>query len=316
MFKTIEQLEAREEIQGYYLVKMAQIKTTAAGKKYLDATLIDATGSINAKVWDGDEVLLSIFKEGEIVKVSAQVKLWQNNKQLSINKYRPINANDEVDIENFVPSAPIKANILYDAILEHIDGMTNEAIKELCKGIILEKKDAFLIYPAAKSNHHAIRSGLMYHIYRMLELAQSIHKVYNNFNIDLLKAGVVLHDICKIDEMEISTMGLVSEYSKKGNLLGHITMGVELVAEKGRQLHIDEEIILMIQHMLLSHHDKAEYGSPKPPMFIEAELLHHIDMIDARVYDFENITRQINVGEFSEQIWSLDRRRVYKHGIE
>lgn len=315
MFKKINQFIVGEEIQGYYLVKSAQIKTTAAGKKYLDATLIDDTADINAKIWDGDDVLLTIFKEGEIVKVTGKVNAWQGQKQLSINKYRPINANDEVDIENFVPSAPINGKILFDTMLEHIDGMKNEQIKKLCRAMVLERREQMTVFPAAKSNHHAIRSGLIYHIYRMLSLADALCGVYPHVNADLLKAGIVLHDYCKMDEMALNQMGLVQDYTMEGNLLGHITMGIQLIAKYGEKLHIDQQITTLLQHMVLSHHFHPEYGSPKKPLFIEAELLHYIDMIDAGVYDFQKATDNTPSEQFSEPVWSLDKRRLYNHGL-
>ncbi|MCK8061375.1 MULTISPECIES: 3'-5' exoribonuclease YhaM family protein [unclassified Fusibacter] len=315
MFKTIEQFEVGEEIQGYYLVKQSAIKNTAAGKKYMDATLMDASGEINAKIWDGEPVLLTIFKEGEIIKVSAKVNSWQGQKQLSVHKYRPINPSDDLDVEKFVPSAPIKAEILYDNIFAAIDAMKNEDIKRLVKALIVERKEKFMFYPAAKSNHHAVRAGLMYHIYRMLELGKAMAGVYPEVNLDLLKAGIILHDLCKIDEMATNALGLVSEYTKEGNFLGHITIGIQLIGEKGKSLHIDEEVVLLIQHMLLSHHYFPEYGSPKKPMFLEAELLHHIDMIDARIYDIGKAVRDTPKGEFSEPVWSMEKRRLYNHGL-
>lgn len=316
MFKQISEFEVGEDIQGYYLVKMSAIKQTAAGKKYLDTTLMDATGEINAKVWEGEDVLLTIFKEGDIVKISAKCNSWQSQKQLSVNKYRPINPSDNIRIESFVPTAPIPAEILYDNIIAAIDGMHHAEIQKIVKAIVLERQEKLLFYPAAKSNHHAVRSGLMYHIYRMLELGKAMAGVYASVNLDLLYAGIILHDICKIDEMATNQLGLVSEYTKQGNLLGHITLGIQLIGEKGKQLHISTEIVELLQHMLLTHHYEPEFGSPKKPMFLEAELLHYIDMIDARVYDISKAMQDTKPGEFSEAIWSMDKRRMYNHGLE
>ncbi len=315
MLKKIREFVIGDNIQGFFLVKRSEMRTTNAGKRYLDATLIDDSGEVNAKLWAAEEPVIKMFGEGEIVKISAKVNEWNGQRQLSINKYRPVGAGDEVDISNFVPSAPQKGDVYFDLIRQQIDEMTNQDIKKLCLGIVLERKEDMMRYPAAKSNHHAIRSGLVYHIYRMLEVATKLCEVYPGVNVDLLKAGIILHDYCKMDEMNLNTMGLVSEYSKKGNLLGHITMGVNLVAKKGEELHIDSEVITLIQHMILAHHYYPEYGSPKKPLFIEAELLHHIDVIDATVYDFNKATGETKVGDFSEPIWSLDKRRIYNHGL-
>jgi len=112
--------------------------------------------------------------------------------------------------------------------------------------------------------------------------------------------------------MKINELGLVSEYTKEGQMLGHIIIGIKRVDEMARRYQIPEETSLMVQHMILSHHYEPEFGSPKKPMFIEAELLHHIDMIDARVYDFEKVVGAIESESFSEPVWSLDKRRIYK----
>ncbi len=315
MLKKIKQFVIGEDIQGFYLVRRAELRTTNAGKRYLDATLIDDSGEVNAKLWGAEEPVIQVFSEGEIVKVSAKVNEWNGQRQLSIKQYRPVAANDGVNIENFVPSAPQRGDIYFDLIREHIESMQNQDIKKLCLGIIVPHREDMMLYPAAKSNHHAIRGGLVYHIYRMLEVATKLANIYQNVNLDLLKAGIILHDFCKMEEMNLNSLGLVSEYSKRGNLLGHISMGVSLVAKKGEELHIDPEIVTLVQHMILAHHYFPEYGSPKKPLFIEAELLHHIDVIDAAVYDFDKAVGETKVGEFSEPVWSLDRRRVYNHGL-
>jgi 3'-5' exoribonuclease len=315
MFKTIDQFEVGEDIQGYYLIKHASIKQTAAGKKYLDATFMDATGEINAKVWDAEEAMLAIFKEGDILKISGRCNSWQSQRQLAVHKYRPINPSDQVSVETFVPTAPIKAEILYDNIIAVIDEMRHPEIQKIVRALVLERKDKLMFYPAAKSNHHAVRAGLMYHIYRMLEMAKAMVSVYPEINLDLLSAGIILHDLCKIDEMATNKLGLVSEYTRAGNLLGHITLGIGMIGEKGKLLHVHQDVVELLQHMLLTHHYEPEFGSPKKPMFIEAEMLHYIDMIDARVYDMTKATQETKIGEFSEPIWSMDKRRLYRHGL-
>lgn len=310
--KRIIEFQVGEEIQGYYLLKEVQLKVANNQKKYIDMVLMDDSGELNAKLWDAEEPTLLVFKEGKILKVQGKVTQWQHFKQLTVQKYRPLNEGDGVKIEDFVPSAPVKASILYDAILGKIGEMKNDGLKKLTKALLDHYGEAFRIYPAAKSNHHAIRSGLMYHLHRMLEVAESLCTIYPNVNRDLLVAGVVLHDLCKIEEMSLNEMGLVQEYTKEGQLLGHIIIGIKRVDETARRLQIPEETSLLVQHMILSHHYEPEFGSPKKPMFIEAELLHHIDMIDARVYDFEKAVATVEPESFSDPVFVLDRRRIYK----
>ena len=162
-----------------------------------------------------------------------------------------------------------------------------------------------------RSLHHAIRSGLLFHLVRMLRAADAIAGVYPSVDTDLLFAGVLLHDLAKMDEMDASELG-IAEYSKVGKLLGHIVIGITEIDRVGRELGVSPEVVLLLKHMVLSHHDKAEFGSPKPPMFLEAELLHHIDTMDARVYDYDNALKDVKPGGFSEAVWSLDKRNLYK----
>ncbi len=298
---------------SFYLVKNAEVKiANVSKKKYLDVILTDKTGEVNAKVWGMEEDALDVFKIGKLVKIKAMVKIWNEKPQLTIHKYRIVVSSDNQDIDKFVPTAPGNVNEYYEYIISRIDMMKNRKMSMLVRALLLDKIDDFMIYPAAKSNHHSVRSGLIYHEYRMLKLAEAIKTVYDDIDIDLLNAGIILHDLYKTDEMKISEIGLVTGYTPEGNLLGHISLGVAAIEKKAYELGIEDECVLLLKHMILSHHYYPEYGSPVFPMFLEAEILHHIDMIDARVYDFTDIYRSLDGGEVSEPIFSLDRRRVYK----
>ncbi len=300
-------------VSGFYLERKTELRVSNTSKKeYLDVNLSDMTGEINAKVWSVDSDALDIFKSGELVKIKANVKLWNEKPQLTINKYRMVIANDEQNIGDFVPTAPGNIDEYFDYIVSRIDMMKNDKMSMLVKALLMEKMEEFKIYPAAKSNHHAVRSGLIYHEYRMLKLAEAMKTVYEDIDLDLLSAGVILHDLYKTEEMQINELGLVSEYTPKGNLLGHISLGVKAIEKKAFELGIKGEFVLLLQHMILSHHYYPEFGSPVFPMFLEAELLHHIDMVDARVYDFTNMYKNMEAGNMSEPVWAMDKRRVYK----
>ncbi|WP_333473040.1 HD domain-containing protein [Crassaminicella thermophila] len=135
--------------------------------------------------------------------------------------------------------------------------------------------------------------------------------VYTNINTDLLFAGILLHDIEKLEELDADSLG-IAEYSTQGQLLGHINLAINKIGKVGEKLGADKEVIMLLQHMVLSHHYEPEFGSPKKPMIPEGELLHYIDLIDARMYDMEDHLKNIKEGEFTEPIWSLDNRRLYK----
>ena len=169
-----------------------------------------------------------------------------------------------------------------------------------------------MYYPAASKNHHAELAGLLYHMKRMLMTAERVCEVYLNLNKDLVAAGVIIHDIEKLNEIEADTMGMASGYSFEGQLLGHLVQGIKSIDRLAEELGIGEEKAIMLEHMILSHHYEPDFGSPKKPLFPEAEILHYLDMIDARMYDMQEALDATFPGEFSDRVWTLDNRKLYK----
>ena len=314
--KWIKEFEVGDDIQGYYLIKGMNLKTSSNNKKYLDLILTDKTGEINAKVWDIDDAMISQYKTGDVVKIRGTVTSWQSSLQFKIVKIRPLEDGDVVVMEDLVQSAPIGKDEMFSEIMGYVAQIKNDDIKRLVKALIDEYEEKLMFYPAAKKNHHAIRSGLMYHILRMLRTGEVICQVYTHLNTDLLYAGVILHDIEKINEMISDELGVVSEYSFEGQILGHIIMGIRKIQVTGEKLGIDQEISNLIQHMILSHHYEAEFGSPKKPMLPEAEILHYLDMVDARMYDMTKALESVEPGKFTENIPVLDYRKLYKPSFD
>ncbi|MBQ9855681.1 MAG: HD domain-containing protein, partial [Clostridia bacterium] len=171
-----------------------------------------------------------------------------------------------------------------------------------------EAGEKLLFMPAALKLHHAERSGLLNHTSTMLKGAQMISELYPFLDADLIAAGVILHDLCKIDEMKSDELGMVSDYTREGNLLGHLVIGVSELNRCARTLGVRSELVTMLSHMILSHHDLPEYGSPKPPMFPEAEVLHTLDVLDARMNEMTHELSKVQPGSFTDRIWSLDRK--------
>jgi len=311
-YKKISELENNERIDGFYLVKSVELKTSSNNKKYLDFTLGDKTGEINAKLWevaDGDE---QNYTNNVLIKVRGTVSSWQNSLQLKLERLREALPSDGVNIEDFVPVAPLDPSFMYAEIFKYVENMHNNDIKNIISIILEEKKEKLMHYPAAKKNHHAIKSGLLYHVLTMIRAGEKLCEIYTFINKDLLFGGIILHDLSKLEEMEASILGIVSEYTIEGQLLGHITQGIKKVELVAESIGADKEITMMLQHMILSHHYEPEYGSPVKPMFPEAELLHHLDIIDARMYDMKRVTSETENGAFSEKIFSLEGRRIYK----
>jgi len=308
---SINDLKQGETINGIYILRKKELKEASNKKPFIDMVFSDKTGEIQAKLWEAGEEVYNRLQLNVLYYVNAKVDSFKDMLQLNINKIRIADPEDQREIDKFVPSAPIPADEMLDEIYGYANRISNMDIRALVMKLLKNKEAQLVYYPAAKSLHHSIRSGLLFHILRMLRLSEKLKEIYPEINLDLLYAGVLIHDLAKIGELESNELG-VSEYSKEGQLLGHIIMGICDIERVGNELGISSEVILLLKHMVASHHYEPEYGSPKKPMFLEAELLHFIDMIDARVYDYDNNLKNIEEGNFSEPVWSLDKRRLYK----
>lgn len=310
--KKICDLLVGDRVDCFFIVKRVDLKTTnSKDKKYLDFIFGDKTGEISAKLWEVPLEMEDMFKESDLVKVRGTVTSYMNSNQFKVDRIRLAVQEDGANPEDFVESAPLDNRFMFQEIERYIASINDVDIRNVVREAVDEKKDKIMYYPAAKRNHHAIRSGLLYHVLTMLKLGEAISGIYSSVNTDLIYAGIILHDLEKMNEMDSSELGIVSEYTIEGNLLGHISLGVKNVDRICDRLSTPDEKRMLLQHMILSHHYEPEYGSPVKPMFLEAELLHHIDMIDARVYDFTQAVRDVEPGSFSEMIFSLDRRRIY-----
>lgn len=312
MHTMIQSLKAGEKIVGFFLVKSKDIRVSSNNKNYVDYTLQDITGQVNAKHWSPLSEEDMAIPVGVVVKIEADVTMFKDQFQLKILRVREVNEQDQIDYASIVPTAPIPIESMKSEIDEFINAIGNQDMQQLVQAIYAEYETELLYYPAAQSNHHAIKGGLLYHMLRMLRAAKALCAVYSHVDRDLVYTGVLLHDIEKIEEMHANSLGVVDSYTAEGILLGHITMGVKKIDYYCRTLHLDREVCLLVEHLVLSHHYEAEYGSPKKPMIPEGEILHHIDMLDARLYDMERAIKDVEPGEFSPPVYSMERRRIYK----
>jgi 3'-5' exoribonuclease len=157
--------------------------------------------------------------------------------------------------------------------------------------------------------------GLMYHTMSIVRMAEEICKIYPNINKELLLSGAILHDVAKTWELETSQSGLVKGYTAEGELIGHLVKGAMYVAEAAKDLHIDSEVVTLLEHMIISHHGEPEYGCAVRPMFLEAEILSTLDALDATIFEFNNALSKVEAGSFSDRQWALDNRKLYNHGL-
>ena len=304
---TVCQLQRDMRYEGVLLIRYAEKRKDSKGNDYVDMNLTDRTGEINCKIWNWDPEA-ETPEAGQPIKVRGTIQEYNGRLQLRVEKWRLCTEDDPVDMNALVPCAPRKPEDMFKDIEDAIEHFADEDLKKLTRGMLNLAGDRLRWFPAAQRMHHAERSGLLHHTTDMLRLADAMLNIYPWLNRDLLKAGVIIHDLGKIDEMKSDQTGNVTDYTRDGQLLGHLVRGITNLNRVAEETGVTGECLILLEHMLLSHHGESEYGSPKPPMFAEAEALHWIDMMDARMNTMKTVTDKTPPGAFSEKIFSLDRR--------
>lgn len=313
MKKGISHYNIGDAFDNFILIKEATKGVASNGKPFLTLILCDSTGVIDAKLWDASKEDEEVFVGEQIVRIAGEINQFRGKAQLKILSIRPAQSTDGVKVADFVEKAPVDKEELLQKLTEIIFEMENPAIQRIVRAFIKKYQEALLTYPAATKNHHEYVSGLAHHIVSMLGVAKELHKLYPDLNKDLLYAGIILHDLGKLKELS----GIITtSYTIEGKLLGHIPMMVEEIGQMAKELQIESEEVLILQHMVLSHHGKAEWGSPKPPLVREAELLHLIDLIDAKMNMLNRSLEKVKPGEFTERIFAMDNRSFYKPTFE
>ncbi|AIM17358.1 3'-5' exoribonuclease YhaM [Neobacillus sedimentimangrovi] len=309
MTKGILHYGVGDQVELYLLIKNSTKGIASNGKPFLTLILQDQSGEIEAKLWDVNEEDEKTYAPQSIVKVQGDVQNYRGKNQLRIRQIRSTGPSDQVKLEDFLETAPLSQDQIVSKLTQYIFEMKNPNIQRITRHLIKKHQKAFLEYPAATKNHHEFVSGLAYHVVSMLDLAKAIANLYPSLDKDLLYAGVILHDMGKVIELSgpISTV-----YTLEGNLLGHITIMINEIGKAAEELGINGEEVLILQHLVLSHHGKAEWGSPKPPLIKEAEILHYIDNLDAKMNMLDRALERVKPGEFTERIFALDNRSFYK----
>lgn len=311
--KGIRDYEIGETFEGFLLIKEVRKGTASNGKPFLTLFFADATGEIEAKLWDAKPEDEETYTEKKVVKLAGDIHEFRGQPQLRIKSIRLAQAADGVRISDFIEKAPVPKGELQAKITEAIFEMKNPNIQRIVRAFVKKYQDRLFDYPAAAKNHHAYISGLAHHIVTMLKIAKSLCDIYPQLNKDLLYAGIILHDIGKIRELS-GPVG--TSYTVEGTLLGHISIMVGEIDEIAKQLNITGEEVLVLKHLVLSHHGHPEWGSPKRPQIMEAEILHYIDLIDAKTNTLTKALEHTKPGEFTERLFSLDNRSFYKPTFE
>ncbi|MEE1064872.1 MAG: HD domain-containing protein [Acutalibacteraceae bacterium] len=303
-------------VEGFCLVKSLEVKKTAKGLPFLDLILTDSSGEIGAKLWDYKEEFHGDIKLNTLIKIRGTISMFNDAPQLRIDRVRPALESDGVRMEDFVPSADYSGEAMYDYIFDTVSRFENGQLKKLTLTILEQNKEKITFWPAAFKLHHAIRGGLLYHTLSILKLAKAVCDIYPSLERELLYTGVILHDVAKIQEFDVSKTGVVSGYTVEGSLIGHLVRGAMNIEKIGEELGIDKELLMLVEHMVLSHHGEPEFGAAVRPMFLEAEILSQLDLLDARVYEISQAVSETEPGEFTPRQWALDNRKLYNHGLK
>ena len=308
--QTVSDIREGVPYRGWLLVKEATLRASANGKKFLDLHLVDRTGSIAAKLWDAE---CETPATGTVLKVEGAGNVWNGHLQLKVSRMREARPEDAKNPADFVPAAPDKP----ESMLEEIMATARELRDDSLRGMVLKLLDwaceggRLLSAPAAKSMHHAELGGLLHHTVTMLRAAKAIAGVYLFLDKDLLYAGVIVHDLAKLSEMQTSSLGLVEEYTTDGRLLGHIVRGVVDVERAAAETGASRERATLLQHMILAHHGQPDFGSPVPPKCVEAEVLSLLDRLDAKLFQMHAAIQGVPPGSFSPPVFALDKIEVY-----
>jgi 3'-5' exoribonuclease len=278
----VADLEPDRAIATFFLVLAKEILETRDGKQYLRMELGDRTGSVEARMWDGFQPTAGTIDRDDFVEVHGSAELYRNRLQVKIKRLRKARP-AEVDPRDYFPHTPEDIDSLYRKLLAFAGSMKNPWLKQLVDGILNDPEiaAAYKRVPAAKMMHHAYRGGLLEHVVSLCGLCQPVAAHYPEVDGDLLLTGVVLHDLGKIDELEYERE---TGYSTEGRLLGHILLGLERVRRRIDGIEgFPKELARAVEHLIASHHGREEFGSPRPPLFREALLLHYLDDLDSKM---------------------------------
>ena len=280
---------------------------TTKGTPYLALTLEDSSGILDAKFWNLTDEQVDAYHVGMVVEATGDIIIHKNALQLRVRTLKEI---ADGDLTQFVRQAPMSKKEMKDEVEKYLVQVEDSSLFLITQTILEEKEKEYYSYSAATKNHHNFVGGLAYHSLSMLKMAMKVCELYPWLDKDLIICGTLLHDVGKIEEL---SSPVLPEYTVEGNLIGHISLMGNYIDRISHQLKIEnEESILLLKHMILSHHGKTDFGSPVVPMIPEAEVLSTIDNLDARLYMMKQSIDATQPGEFGPRVFALENRMIYR----
>src|SRR3954464_2114724 len=289
-----------QNITTTFVVASKQIKPKKTGDLYIAMTLADRTGQIEAKVWDNVQEVIDGFDQDDFVKVKGLLNKYNNRFQLTIHKLRKCEEH-EVDFSDYLPKTEKDVDQLWQTVREFVDSFQNEHLKALLRAFMMdpEIEMRYKNAPAAKTLHHAFVGGLLDHVVSLFRSCELVARNYAQIDRDLLLSGAFLHDIGKLHELSYARS---ISYTTSGQLLGHMIIELEMLQKKIALVPgFPDELKILLEHMIISHHGQYEFGSPKLPMFPEALMLHYMDDLDSKM---ESMRAQFEREIENEDAWT------------
>ena len=290
-----------ELFEGFYLIKSAELRQTRAGKNYLAFTFQPHN--------------VEEFTAGKVVHMQGRREVYNNTPQVNQITLRLPKVDEPNNPADFKEKPPVDVQELREYLSQMIFKIENPVWQRVVRALYAKYDKEFYSYPAAKTNHHAFEAGLAFHTATMVRLADAIGEIYPQLNKSLLYAGIMLHDLAKVLEL---TGPEQTEYTIRGNLIGHIALIDEEITKVLAELKIDDtkEDVIVLRHVLLSHHGLLEYGSPVRPKIMEAEIIHMIDNFDAEMMMMTSALALVGEGEMTNRIFAMDNRSFYKPNFD
>ena len=313
----LKELSDGDNVEEVYLLAEKQLRANRNADLYLLATLRDKTGVMSGLMWNVNEDDMGHINSGDFVKIRGKVQLYQGSLQMILTRVEKIDEST-VDPAEFQQSSSVETDKLLDDVREKLLGISHPGLRSVMECFLVDQSliDAFAMSPAGIKAHHAYQGGLLEHVASMMEAASRIADLYEDLDLDLLLAGCFLHDLGKVKELSAETS---LSYTDEGQLIGHMTIGVEMLNEKISEAErlsgepLDPEIGLRLKHMIISHHGSYEFGSSRLPMTLESIALHYIDNLDAKMHEFSRTIKDDPDGQskWTPFIPRLDRK-LYK----
>ncbi len=310
--QTIALLKEGDWVEEIYLVTSKQISTAKNGVIYLSVKLSDKTGEIDGRLWDNADEVSGKFEREDFVRIKGMASIYQGSMQIKMKTLEKVD-DSRVDIANFLETSPRNIDEMAQELRTIAASLSNGFLRQLMNAFLNDQSfmTSFKRAPAAKTLHHNYIGGLLEHIVELVALARDVAKHFPSVDLDLLTVGAFLHDVGKVKELAVRK---AIEYTTEGRLIGHISLGYEMIVEKVSAIpEFPAELTLLLKHIMLSHHGEYEFGSPKRPKIQEAIVINYLDDLAAKISNFQATLKKENVAEGAWTAYSkMHDRYLYR----